>query len=62
MTKIKTSLLAIKSWLYARLSERSTWVGIGLAIAAAAVLPSPWSYLSCVVGTIGALVSDNQKP
>lgn len=43
-----------------RLLERSFWVGVGLAVAAAAVLPSPWNIMSFVAGVIGALVPDGK--
>ncbi|KFG91738.1 hypothetical protein BV98_000596 [Sphingobium herbicidovorans NBRC 16415] len=45
-------------WLRSRLQERSTFVGIGTAIGAASILPSPWSWLSLVAGTIAALIPD----
>ena len=47
-------------WLRSRLRERSTLVGIGTAIGAASVLPSPWSWLSLGVGTLAALVPDGK--
>lgn len=47
-------------WLRSRLQERSTFVGIGMAISGAAVLPSPFSWLSLVCGTLGALVPDGK--
>ena len=51
------------SYLRARLEERSTWLLIGAAIAAAAALPWPWSAISCAVGVIGALTPDGSvKP
>jgi hypothetical protein len=46
------------SYVRARLNERSTWLLVGAAIAAAAALPWPWSLLSCIAGVIGALVPD----
>ena len=45
-------------YLRSRLEERSFWVGMGLAVTAAAALPSPWNYLSFVAGAIGSLVPD----
>lgn len=41
-----------------RLEERSTWSDVIIAVAAAAVLPAPWSYVSMVVGAVKALVPD----
>jgi hypothetical protein len=41
-----------------RLEERSTWSDVIVAVAAAAVLPAPWSYVSIVVGVVKALVPD----
>lgn len=47
-------------WLKSRLSERSTLIGIGTAIAAASVLPDPWNWLSLGVGTLAALIPDGK--
>jgi hypothetical protein len=52
-------------YVIARLQERSTWADIIVAIAASAVLPAPWSYVSVVVGAVKALVPDgplSRKP
>lgn len=51
---------AIRDYLCRRFNERSFWVGIGTACAAAAVLPAPWSYVSFAVGTIASLVPDGK--
>lgn len=48
----------IVTYLKTRLSERSFWVGMGLAVTAAAALPSPWNVLSFLAGTAGSLVPD----
>lgn len=48
------------NYVKARVIERSFWVGVGLAAAAAAVLPYPWNYISMVAGVIGALVPDGK--
>lgn len=46
-----------------RLNERSSWVAIGAAIAAASALPFPWDVASAIVGSIAVLVPDGQvKP
>lgn len=45
-------------YLKARLDERSTWLLIGAGITAAAALAWPWSLVSVIVATIGALVPD----
>jgi len=47
-------------WLKTRLTEHSTLVGIGMAITAASVLPSPWNWLSLGVGTLAALIPDGK--
>jgi hypothetical protein len=44
------------AYLKARLDERSTWVAITAAVAGAAALPSPYSWLAIGAGVIGALV------
>lgn len=48
----------VKDYIFNRLRERSFWIGVGLAVSAAAVLPYPWSVLSFVAGFIGSLVPD----
>lgn len=53
-------LHSIVEYTKTRLKERSFWVGVGLAISAAAILPAPWNYFSFVAGTIGALVPDGK--
>lgn len=47
------------SFLKARAGERSTWLMIGGAVAAASALPAPWSYFSLAVGIIAGMVPDN---
>jgi hypothetical protein len=47
-------------YLKARFSERSTLVGIGVAITAASALPWPWSIASFVVGSIAAMIPDGK--
>lgn len=49
-----------KNYILNRLEERSFWIGVGLAVSAAAVLPDPWSYVSFVVGVMGSLVPDGK--
>jgi H+/Cl- antiporter ClcA len=57
------SVRTTMSYLRSRLGERSTWLLIGAAIAAAAGLKAPWSAIFFVVGIIGALVPDGSvKP
>lgn len=46
------------TYVKTRLNQRSFWVGVGLAVSAAAVLPKPWNILSFVAGVIGSLVPD----
>lgn len=52
----------LKAYITARSRERSTWVGISIAVSAAAMLPSPWNILSFIVGVIGSLVPDGEAP
>lgn len=51
-------LISLIEYLKARANERSTWVVIGGSVTVAAALPWPWSLVSLLVGTIGALVPD----
>ncbi|MBO9380545.1 hypothetical protein GG804_27675 [Sphingomonas histidinilytica] len=44
------------AYLERRLSERSTWAAIGIAVTGAATLASPFSWIVIVVGVIGVLV------
>jgi hypothetical protein len=46
------------NFLRKRLNERSTWLLIGMGIAAASQLREPWSIVSVVVATIAALIPD----
>lgn len=39
-----------------RLNEKSTYGGIVVAIAGAAVLPAPWSYAALAVGLAGVFI------
>ena len=48
------------SYLKARLNERSSWVAISAAIAAASALPFPWDIASAIVGTLAVLVPDGE--
>jgi hypothetical protein len=53
-------MIKFKNYIFKRLNERSFWIGVGLAVSAAAILPAPWSYLSFVAGVIGSLVPDGK--
>lgn len=44
------------AYLMRRLGERATWLAIGAAIPAAALLASPWSYASIAVAAVVALL------
>lgn len=55
-----TKLRAFGAYLRKRLNERSTWVAIGAAVAAASVIPAPWSYCACIAGVVGTLVADGE--
>jgi len=52
--------MKVISYLKARLNERSSWVAISAAIAAASALPYPWDIACAIVGTIGVLVPDGE--
>lgn len=43
-------------YLRARLREASTWTGVSAAIAAAAMLPSPYSWLVMACGIVAVLL------
>jgi hypothetical protein len=43
-------------YLRRRLEERSTWVALGAAVAGAAALPSPYSWIAIGIGIIGTLL------
>lgn len=45
-------------YLRARLSERSTWAGIVVAVTGGAALPSPYSWLAIAAGAIGAILPE----
>lgn len=49
---VKTTIGYIK----ARLAEKSTWMGIGVAITGGAALAAPYSYLFIATGVLAALV------
>lgn len=49
-------------YLKARLRERTTWAGIGLAVSGASMLAEPWSYVAVLVGIIGVLVPEPGAP
>lgn len=47
-------------YVKARLGERSTWVGVGVACGAAAALSTPWNIISFSVGVIASMVPDGK--
>jgi len=47
-------------YVKARLSEHSTWVGLGVAVAAASALPTPWNIISFGVGFMASMVPDGK--
>lgn len=55
-----TALFKLRRYINKRLSERSFWIGVGLATGSAALLPDPWNYVSFIVGTMAALVPDGK--
>ena len=48
-------------FLRARIRERSTWGDVVMAIAAGAVLPTPYSYAAILCGVVKALIPDNPQ-
>ena len=51
-------LLALLSYLKTRIAERSTWVGFGAAVAGAAALSSPYSWIVIGCGCIAMLIPE----
>jgi fumarate reductase subunit D len=51
-------MTATLAYLKRRLDERATWLMIGAGITAGAALAWPWSLISVIAATIGALVPD----
>jgi hypothetical protein len=43
------------NYLRRRLEERSTWTAIGATVTAAALVPSPYSWIAIGVGVIAVL-------
>lgn len=50
--------MKLLGYLKKRLAERSTWVGFGTAIAGAAALEAPYSWLAIACGCIAMLVPE----
>ena len=48
--------MKILGYIKARLNERSTWGSIGIGVAGAAALSTPWSYIFIAVAVIGAII------
>ncbi len=48
--------MRLLAYLKARLTERSTWAGIGAAIVGGSALPGPFSWLAMGAGVIAMLV------
>ncbi len=44
------------NYIRERLAEKSTWAGIGVAVAGGAALAAPYSWLAIGVGIIAVLV------
>lgn len=61
-TKLKDNFTKHKliSYVTRRINQRSFWVGVGLAVSAAAILPSPWNFISFGAGVIGSLVPESK--
>ena len=45
-------------WLKQRLSEPSTWAGIGGVVTAAAAVAAPYSWIAMVCGTVALLLAE----
>lgn len=48
-------------YIKARLSERSTWIGIVAAATGAAALAAPWSYVAMAAGAIAAIIPERTQ-
>lgn len=51
-------MVKVIEYIKARLKEHSTYVGLSLAITAAAALPYPWNVFSFLAGFIGSMFPD----
>lgn len=49
------------SYVKSRLSERTTWMAIGVGVTGAAALEGPWSYVFVAVAVIGSIVPDKAQ-
>lgn len=54
--------MTLLAYLKARLLERSSWVGIGAAIAGGSALPAPFNWLAVGAGMIAVLIPASEKP
>lgn len=52
--------MKLLGFIKSRVGERSTWVGIGMAVSAAAVLPWPWSAIAFAAGVVSSFVPDGK--
>lgn len=55
-----SKLRSLWDYLTQRLDEKSTWAGIGTAIAGGAALSAPYSWLAIGAGTIMVLIPDKK--
>ncbi|THD35721.1 MAG: hypothetical protein E7773_10260 [Sphingomonas sp.] len=60
--KLRAGIGHLVTYLENRLLERSTWVGFGGAVAAAAALSPPLSYIGMACGMVAMLVPNPGKP
>ena len=51
-------MVKVIEYIKARLKEHSTYVGLSLAITAAAALPYPWNVFSFLAGFVGSMFPD----
>jgi hypothetical protein len=51
----------ILAYLRARLTEKSTMMGIGAAVAAGGVVPAPYSYYVIAFGVLAVFYPENKK-
>lgn len=51
-------IITFLQYIKTRLKERSTWIAISGAVAAAAALTPPFSHIALIAGVLGALIPD----
>jgi hypothetical protein len=49
-------------YIRARLGETSTWVSVGVTVAAVSALPVPWCYVGLGCGVMAAMTPNKPQP